>query len=287
MQDKTLVGWDASPAAEAALRWAVERERRRDGAIAIVFVVADDGHRALDDSQQRVDEAAAALRDAATRVRERAPGCLVTTTTVRGPLVDGLLQFANPEWILVVGADRRGPARPRSGMSLGARLAAAAHGPVAVVPGGSDPTARGVVVGFDGSAEAYAALDVATAEAHRSGDHLIVVHSWMEPVVMEGQPMLDPQFVAALEGESQQLLDAAHDRVARLRPETGVVTHSVHAPAAPALVRASEHARLTVVGTRGLRGIRRILLGSVSRELVSAATGPVLVVGGLTGARTR
>jgi hypothetical protein len=39
MDHKTVIAWDSSPSAEAALQWAIERERGRNGTIAIVRVL--------------------------------------------------------------------------------------------------------------------------------------------------------------------------------------------------------------------------------------------------------
>jgi nucleotide-binding universal stress UspA family protein len=53
----------------------------------------------------------------------------------------------------------------------------------------------------------------------------------------------------------------------------------VHGTPATALLRAGETANLLVVGNRGLVGIRRILLGSVSHEVVVGIDCPTIVVG--------
>lgn len=56
---------------------------------------------------------------------------------------------------------------------------------------------------------------------------------------------------------------------------------------AQVLLRHSRGARLVVVGSRGLGGVRAMLLGSVSQELLHHASCPVLVVRGVTAAQPR
>ena len=280
MENKTVVGWDASAQAEAALRWAVAREAARKGTVALVFVVEDrNDSLGEDEAERQLTEARAALRDAAQRVRGMAPQCEVTTVAVRGSVADTLLDYVYDEWVLAVGAVDRVSDRPRSSRSVGVRLAAAALGPVAVVPDRGDERGTGIVVGIDGSPAGDTAAAFAAEEAVRLGEQLTVVHAWAEPVMMEGQPILDPQFVAALSGESAQILDAAKALAVRAAPGVSLATRSTHGQPVHALLRASEGARALVLGSRGLRGIRRVLLGSVSRDLVMRSDCPTIVVG--------
>ncbi|UZJ34136.1 universal stress protein [Streptomyces endophytica] len=61
-----------------------------------------------------------------------------------------------------------------------------------------------------------------------------------------------------------------HARVERVRP-------------AAMLTEASRDAALLVVGTHGRGGLRRLMLGSVSGEVLHRAAAPVLVVPGRDG----
>lgn len=279
MQNKTIVGWNASEASEEALRWAVERERSRDGVISVVFVVDDkDGGVPAGEVARQLTEARAALRDTEARVRESAPRCSVTSTAVEGATLDALLEFANHDWVLAVGTTQRGSRKARSGQSVGARLASAAQGPVAVIPGGRPSAGVGIVAAIDGTVAASLAARLAASEAHRFGEALTLVHAWSEPVLMEGQP-LDAQFTEALEQESDQLLAHARAELVDEFPEVSVDIRSVRGQTATTLVELSHSAREIVLGSRGLRGLRRILLGSVSREVVVRAECPTIVVG--------
>jgi nucleotide-binding universal stress UspA family protein len=280
MDAKTVVGWNGSARAEAAVDWAIGRETPRGGRIVLVFVVEDEAG-VLDDveAERQLKVARAALRDAAERVRGLAPGCEVKTTAVRGPAVESLLDFVGAGWVLAVGAFERSSAPLPALHTVGARLAAAGRGPVAVIPGGGGAPGAGVVVGIDGTIVGAAAAVFAAAEAARVGELLTVVHAWSEPAIMEGLPILDPPFVDALSGASALLLAEARELVLREVPGVQVATRSLNGHAAPCLLRASAGARELVVGSRGVRGIRRILLGSVSRDVVARIECPTIIVG--------
>ncbi|MFG2549408.1 universal stress protein [Streptomyces sp. NPDC048581] len=123
-------------------------------------------------------------------------------------------------------------------------------------------TLHHVVVGVDGSLNAVRALDWASSEAVRRGAELRVVHA---------VPDLD---------EAGPVLASAAARVGERHPRLPVVTRAVTGSAVGALVRESDGAELTVVGTRGHGGVAGLLAGSVSLRLAAHAYGPLLVVRG-------
>jgi nucleotide-binding universal stress UspA family protein len=86
---------------------------------------------------------------------------------------------------------------------------------------------------------------------------------------------VDPgTFEHAAELEAASAVEEVH----RLAPELEVVGDVSDAAPAPALIAAGAHADLLVVGSRGLGGFERLLLGSVSQHVATHATCPVLVV---------
>jgi nucleotide-binding universal stress UspA family protein len=123
-------------------------------------------------------------------------------------------------------------------------------------------TAHHVVVGVDGSLNAVRALDWASDEAARRGAALRVVHA---------VPDRD---------EAGPVLASAAARVRQRHPALSVVTKAAAGGAVRALVRESEGADLTVVGTRGFGGVTGLLAGSVSLRLAAHVHGPLLVVRG-------
>lgn len=280
MDHKTVVAWDGSAAADAALDWAIEREHARGGTIALVRVI-DDVAPAIEyqEAQREVTAERDELDAAAARATEAAPGCLVTSTTIRGLPYDELIRFVGPECLLAVGTQRRTAARFHYGWSMGARLAAAARGAVAIIPAVSTGLRRGIVVGYDGSPESRTAVSLAAADAAGQSEPLVIVHAWGEPTLMAGQPILDPMMMNALREESDHLLAEAAAQVAHEFPLVVVERQSLNLTPHEALLRSARGAVELVLGTRGLRGIRRVLLGSVTHRVVLDLACPVIIVG--------
>jgi nucleotide-binding universal stress UspA family protein len=144
-----------------------------------------------------------------------------------------------------------------------------------------------IVVGVDGSQNARAALLWAAREAALRGAVLEVVHTWQFPsvgVAVYGPtavPVFDPVDVetAAVQVADDAVADAlAESPGLDVRP---VVTQG---DAAETLARQAESTSLLVVGSRGLGGFGRLLLGSTSQHCIHRASCPVVVVPSSWGA---
>jgi len=138
---------------------------------------------------------------------------------------------------------------------------------------------RPVVVGVDGSASAYRAVEWAVGEAHRRGVGLRLVRafSWTTADHPTG-------WVARYRDE---MLDVSRRQVARAvriaadtRPD--VEAESQVAIGAPIEVLSSEarRAQLLVLGDRGLGEVAGLVLGSVAVSLAARGACPVVVVRG-------
>lgn len=123
-------------------------------------------------------------------------------------------------------------------------------------------TLHHVVVGVDGSLNSVRALDRAADEAARRGVELRIVYA---------VPDSD---------EAGPVLASAATRVGVRHPELSVVTVDAVGGPVRTLVRESEGADLTVVGTRGMGGLAGLLFGSVSLRLAARVHTPLLVVRG-------
>ncbi|MEU7872120.1 universal stress protein [Dactylosporangium sp. NPDC049140] len=136
-----------------------------------------------------------------------------------------------------------------------------------------------VVVGVDGSAQSASAVDWAAADAARRRRPLRIVHAYLWPVLHAplGLPM--PLGYERLMREmAGDIVREAVTRATRIAPSLDVSIDMPVQQAAAALVEASRHADLVVVGNRGLGGFTGLLLGSVGVALAAHAVSPVVVV---------
>lgn len=136
-----------------------------------------------------------------------------------------------------------------------------------------------VVVGVDGSPASRAAVRWAVEEGERRGCAVEVVHAWHVDHAMVIGPMsasvaasMDP---AVLRDGHQAVLDEV---VGEVDTDVEVRPVLVEGDARDVLVKASEHAALLVVGSRGVGPVREVLLGSVSSYCVHHAQCPVVVL---------
>ncbi|MBM7502984.1 universal stress protein [Agromyces aurantiacus] len=269
-----VVGWDGSPNAEAALRWALARGG--DATIALIQVVPGSNEsseylRATGDlSAARVD-----LMDRAQQARAEHPGRTITTHTLHGRPDKELGAHLDHDTLVVVGTTAHGR---ETAWTLGARLAGRrGQGSVAVIPPDWDATRRStVVVGVDGSAESMAAIRVGSEEAQRSGQSLELVHAWVVPTSWNSAYVEYLGDVELMEEMRRDVLDEAIEYARSIGAEpTGRLERG---GPAPVLAELSERASLVVVGSHATGGMARFLLGSVSHDLLLTAAGPVIVV---------
>jgi nucleotide-binding universal stress UspA family protein len=136
-----------------------------------------------------------------------------------------------------------------------------------------------ILVGVDGSPASDAAIAWAVAEARLRGTGLQFLTAYRFPLAFAGTGA-NPSLAAPDEQrDAEQILDAAI-RDAGSALDGMDVERRVVPGEAPghALVDASEHAELLVLGVRGRGGLSGIALGSVSRHCVGRAHCPVVIV---------
>jgi nucleotide-binding universal stress UspA family protein len=150
-----------------------------------------------------------------------------------------------------------------------------------------------VVVAYDGSAEAQAA--VREAAALFGARRLLVVTVWerglaamaFAPSPSEtGLSYLppDPAEVSALDNAGQDHASAVADAGVRLARGLGATADALPVPDEAdvaetiASIAEQREAGAVVVGSRGLGGVKRHLLGSTSQRLLRRTNRPVLVV---------
>jgi nucleotide-binding universal stress UspA family protein len=134
-----------------------------------------------------------------------------------------------------------------------------------------------VVVGYDTSTASEAAVRWAAAEAAARGWQLDVVHAWGfagREGGGAGSSWLGRQVQAQVQEVADEGAVVAREAAADVDAR-GVV---VHGPAAAALVRHAEAARLVVAGRHGAGRFADGLLGSVTSGVLHHAPCPVVVV---------
>jgi nucleotide-binding universal stress UspA family protein len=144
----------------------------------------------------------------------------------------------------------------------------------------SDPAPRTglrrIVVAYDGSESSARAIQFVLRGLAGPDAEVWIVHASEAP-----RSVAEPRTEEEQGSEASAIEDSL--RAIQAREDPG--GHRIHvwiregSPPAVLLAAAVEaNADLIVVGTRGLRGARRLVLGSVSNELVTRSGRPVTVV---------
>jgi nucleotide-binding universal stress UspA family protein len=143
------------------------------------------------------------------------------------------------------------------------------------------PAYRTIVVGTDGSATSFAAVDRAAAVAADSNAELVIVCAFTPPSredTAEAEDALkDEAYLVVGWTPAEETLRTAEERAAAAGART-IRTLAVDGPPVDVLRKAAHDtgADLLVVGNRGLHGLRA--LGSVSERVAHQAHSSVLVV---------
>ena len=281
MTIQILVATDGSEVSREAVRFATRLAKALGGGLVLVHVVSPSAN---------LEEAEALLRAAQA---DAAAGSVPVKTRVEvGAPAESILRIGRETGadMLVVGTHgRKGVARLFLG-SIAESLAKSAPVPVAVVRT-FDQTAGEMgplLVPTDFSEGAAHAARAAAVLARKLGARLVLLHVLPEVVPPKGED--DPAVVRRetdrLRREAAAKLRSAADALGLDRGQmevslvTGVdVAEIVHVAKA---IRAS----CIVMGTRGLTGLPRILLGSVTDQVLRQAPCPVLVIPpGITASR--
>jgi nucleotide-binding universal stress UspA family protein len=139
----------------------------------------------------------------------------------------------------------------------------------------------GIVVGIDGSHHATRALEWALKEGalERARVTVLTVHPvaaspWTgNPVLLEGDPEDQDKMLNAAE----ELTHKVAGQLGESRPPS-VKVRAISGYPAKELIEASRDADLVVVGSRGAGGFAKLMVGSISSQVVEHAHCPVVVV---------
>ncbi|MGW0085322.1 universal stress protein [Streptomyces sp. NPDC003393] len=133
-----------------------------------------------------------------------------------------------------------------------------------------------VVVGVDGSPASHAALRWAVRYAELIDGDVVAVAAWEVPWAYGwAGPAVDPTFDRTM---AEQSLVNQVDQVVGDSGAARVRKRLIKGNPVEVLLSEAEGAKALVVGSRGMGGFRRTLLGSVSQQCAMHATCPVVIV---------
>ncbi|MEV0806892.1 universal stress protein [Micromonospora sp. NPDC050200] len=283
VRDEILVGYDGSTDATLALDWALGEAQRSGRPVRLAYVFewltvagwigpgVAPGIWPDETARRQVEEV---VHKAATDAAAERPG-----TTVHGEVYDGppalvLQERSADAALLVLGSRGHGGFGGLLAGSTAVAVTAHAHCPVVVVRAGQAGAAGPVVVGVDGSASSRVALGFAVESAAQRKAPLRVVRVF-EPPAGRWRPSDHDE--RATVAEERATVEEALAQWRDTFPDVGVDIEVTPGNPAATLVEASRGAQLVVVGSRGLGGLRGMLLGSVSQQLLQHAYCPVVV----------
>lgn len=257
------------------------------GATVHVLHVADTTHDSLVRIQTDVvdvlaEEGETIVQELADRAAGRGVAC--ETAVLQGGPAPTIVDYAEQRDVDLIVM----PTHGRSGLdrllvgSTTERVLRRARAPVLTVRPGEDQGLAypydSVLVPTDGSDCATAALDVGVDVADTVGADLHLL-SVIDIPTLGADGRVDIE-LTLLEESAEEILDAAGERAAAagVEPVASVVEAGPSVHRSIVAYVESNDVDLLVVGTHGLTGLERVVLGSVTESLVRSAPVPVLAV---------
>jgi len=271
MSSRIFVGYDGTPAAVAAVKWAVDEARLRGARLHIVTcydipVSADAiyGPPPHDDFETSFLAAKKIATEMQEAIMLEEPRLDVAVQVTAGSTAMELLAEAATRDVIVIGASRHHGTRAVLFGGTGRELARHQTCPLVVVrvpPTASPPTR--VVVGVDGSTGAASVVAWAAGEAQRRGVDLRVLHVW-----------------SAHDGRREKaaaLLESAAD-IARSTPGVNVRTDLVERSSELTFADIVSSDELLVIGSHGRGRLSAALFGSTVNNLIEQSPATVVLV---------
>ncbi len=147
---------------------------------------------------------------------------------------------------------------------------------------------KNILVPIDGSEHSNNALKFGLDLAEKYSAKLTLL-SVAQPVVVTGpmfitQPMMPPtstaMYVQAIESAHKKMLEDTYNRAKAEKPDVEISKRLVDGRPADRIVEIAdkENFDLIVIGSRGVGGVKKFFLGSVSDRVADEAHCPVLIV---------
>jgi len=268
-----VAGYDGSPGAAQALRWAAREARARDTELTVCLAWTPD-HMELPTESDLCDLARQHGQEILTRGLPYAESLLgpgrIRADLAGGPAARVLCERSRNADMVVVGG--RGHSE-LPGLQLGSvswQVAGHACGRVVVVRGRWRPANQPpgpVVTGVDGSAAGRAAIVFAFEEAALRGVPLMAVCALTDAPGRLGE-------IRRIREDFENLMADE----AKAHPEVSVWHRVLPGTPRSALLAAAAEAQLLVVGARGRGGFDEMSLGSIAHAVLQYAPCPVAVV---------
>ena len=277
-----IVGYDGSASASAAVEWAVAEATRTGTPLLLTYAfdwtivpaVLSPGPATWPDTTARHD-AETMIDDAVAEAARSYPGLTVTGTLLDGSPAVVLQEQSRHASLVVLGNRGHGGFADLLVGSTSVAVSTHAHCPVVVVRGDEQRPGAHVLAGVDGSPCSLLALQYALEQAADRGVPLHVIRAWTPPTPRWSPPNLDQRDITAAEKAAlDELLASWREKY----PDVEVTTEVVADNPSRVLAKASRHAQLVVIGSRGRGGFRGLLLGSVSQQLLHHSHCPVAVI---------
>jgi nucleotide-binding universal stress UspA family protein len=276
-----LVGVDGSAASLAAVDLAKQEAALRGRAVRVVHADTWANHPAWVDSYpsgESADDLPAEPWQTVHTATERAGGGAVPVTgeVLAGDPATVLIRESAGAELVVLGHRGRGGFPELLLGSVAVKVAAHAACPVLVTRG--EASAGGeILLGVDGSPPDRGVVEFALREATLRGAGLLALHAWIGPELTGPTDMVlyDPQ---AEREEQELMLTGALSKWSAEYPSVPIRDQLVIDRPAHALVAASGHVQLIVLGARAGGILPGKRLGSVSHAVMHHSACPVAIV---------
>lgn len=274
-----VVGYDGSPDARLALRWAADLARLEAAPLRVVTAVGELRLRHLTHLQagSTAEHESALVTDARAAVDALGLDAASLEVVEDAP-APALLQAAGPATVLVVGSRGRGRVAGALSGSVSQHAGRHAPCPVVVVRAPADPAATRVVVAVDGSPGCRPALTFAFDYADLTGAELVATFVLSDLDGAFGSPARHSGEHRDTElGVAEPVLSHALGDFPKRYPRVRVREELLVGSVVRTLAESSEHAALLAVGSRGHGGFSGLLLGSVGQGLLHEARCPLVI----------
>ncbi|MEU8619599.1 universal stress protein [Streptomyces sp. NPDC048623] len=283
---RVVVGVDGSPSADAAAVWAAREADLRHTGLVIVHATDTRALYLPQAETERIQQAGRELLDRTARAAEaRHPGLSVVTEIDEGAAPAALRAAAGPTGTIVVGHRGLGGFSSLVLGSVGLELAAAATAPVVVIRGADEPaeppgpSEPDVVLAAVRDANDAGCAREAAREALLRKVPLRLFHVWKAVPYLRGKAAARNGAEGQGVGEHVRALTGIAASLREEFPDLTVDTQGERGPSVPgALVEASRHAVLLVVGGRRAPGYLGPTLGRTTLGLLQHAHCPVELI---------